>query len=107
MKKIFSSVLTSLGFGASSPADAANTTVDVDAIRYSMPTVAGDEIAFIMPTRESFEGAPQFHEDESRQIEFISTSQLPETKARLREFKAFEERHRTKFGWTDILARRV
>jgi hypothetical protein len=72
-----------------------------------MPTVAADEIQFVMPTRETFEGAPQFHEDDWRQVEFFPSSRLAEIKTRLTEYKSFEAKHRTKHGWTDIYARRL
>jgi hypothetical protein len=72
-----------------------------------MPTVAADDIRFVMPSRESFEGAPQFHEDEWRQLEFFPPSHIDALKTRLIEYKSFEQRHRTEQGWTDIYARRI
>ncbi len=47
------------------------TRVDLASIAYSMPTVAADALVFAMPTQASFEGAPQLHEDEWCQIEFL------------------------------------
>lgn len=76
-------------------------------IRFSMPTVAADDIEFVIPSPQSFDGAPQFHEDEWRQIEFYPLSHLAALKTRLVEYKSFEERHRTQHGWTEIYARRV
>lgn len=35
-------------------------TIDASSIRYSMPTFAADELRFVMPTAESFEGARRF-----------------------------------------------
>jgi hypothetical protein len=107
MKKMLTAILTSFGLGASSHAASPSTSIDVGDIRYTEPTVAADAIAFVMPTRETFEGAPQFHEDEWCQIEFFAAARLPEIKARLTELKSFEERHRTQHGWTDIYARRL
>jgi hypothetical protein len=107
MKKILTAILTSFGLRASSDAASPSTSIDVKSIRYSEPTVAADAIAFVMPTRETFEDAPQFHEDAWCQIEFFAASRLPEIKTRLTELESFEKRHRTRYGWTDIYARRL
>jgi hypothetical protein len=72
-----------------------------------MPTVAADDIQFGIPSRESFDGAPQFHEDEWRQVEFYPPSHIDALKTRLIEYKSFEQRHRTEHGWTDTYARRI
>ncbi|MCW0371157.1 hypothetical protein [Xanthomonas sacchari] len=94
MKKIITSTLTALGRASSAQADPVQT-VDAKSIRFSMPTVAADQIDFVMPTKESFEGAPQFHEDEWRQLEFLPVARLQEIKRRLAEYKSFELGHRT------------
>ena len=107
MKKFFATALTALGLGGSLPAASPAQTVDPHAIRFSMPTVAAEDIQFVVPTAQTFEGAPQFHEDEWCQLEFFQVSRLPEMKARLTEYKAFEQRHRTSNGWTDIYARHI
>ena len=107
MKKIIAAALASIGVGASAQAAPPTATLDTKAVRFSMPTVAAEEIQFVMPTPESFEGAPQFHEDDWRQIEFFPPSRLAEIKARLAEYKSFEAKHRTKFGWTDVYARKL
>lgn len=107
MKKIFAAALASIGIGAIAQPVPPATTVDTKAIRFSMPTVAAEEVKFVMPTRESFEGAPQFHEDDWRQIEFFPSSRLAEIKTRLAEYKLLEEKHRTKSGWTNIYARNL
>jgi hypothetical protein len=72
-----------------------------------MPTVAADELQFEMPTAKTFEGAPQFHEDEWRQVEFFPLSRLDEIQKRMKEFKDFEKDNRIKYGWKDIYARRI
>jgi hypothetical protein len=76
-------------------------------IRFTMPTVAADDIRFVMPTKESFEGAPQFHEDEWCQPEFFPLSMLAEIQRMLSEYKAFEKKNRTQYGWNEIYARRI
>lgn len=81
--------------------------VDAKTIKFSMPTVAADDIEFAMPTEESFQGAPQFHEDEWCQLEFFPRSRLAEIQGRLVEYKAFEEKHRVQHGWNNIYARRI
>ena len=70
MKKIFASILAAVGISAN--AQAHSEMVDVNSIIYSMPTISGDEIEYVVPTKESFDGAPEFHEDEWAQLEFFS-----------------------------------
>lgn len=106
MKKLLTSALAALGMASSSQA-APVETVDAKAIRFTMPTVAADQIEFVMPTKESFDRAPQFHEDEWRQLEFFPVARLAEIKQKLSEYKVFEQTHRTSHGWTEIYARRL
>ena len=107
MKKLLSTLLTSLGIASSAQAAPPVVTVDPKTIRFTMPTVAADEIEFVMPTKETFTDAPQFHEDEWCQLEFYPANRLQEVKRLLTEFKAFELRHRTQYGWNEIYARRI
>lgn len=107
MKKLIPAMLAALGIGAATTHAAQVQQVDPKTIRYSMPTVAADSIEFVMPTKESFEGAPQFHEDEWCQLEFYPSARLSEVKRLLVEYKAFELKHRVEHGWTDIYARRI
>ncbi|UTY57619.1 hypothetical protein [Massilia sp. erpn] len=81
--------------------------VPVDSIRFSMPTIAIDAIEFETPTASSFEGAPQFHEDEWGQLEFFSEERLPEVQELLSALKSFEAEHRTQHGWTEMYAREI
>ncbi|WP_019915973.1 hypothetical protein [Methyloversatilis discipulorum] len=106
MKKLITSALAALGVASSAQA-AQVETVDVKSIRFTMPTVAADQIEFVMPTKESFDGSPQFHEDEWRQLEFFPAERLAEIKQKLSEYKVFERAHRTPNGWTEIYARRL
>jgi hypothetical protein len=107
MRRIIAAALASIGLGAAAQPVPPPATVDPETIRFSMPTVAAEDIKFVMPTRETFEGAPQFHEDDWRQVEFFPSSRLSEIKTRLTEHKSFEAKHRTKYGWTEIYARRL
>jgi len=107
MKKIVSAALAAIGLGGNAQSAPPVVTIDPGTIRYTMPTVAADDIQFVMPTQQSFEGAPQFHEDEWRQLEFYPASRLSNLQARLREYKAFEQQHRTPNGWTKTYARRM
>jgi hypothetical protein len=102
MKKLFASLLAALG-ATSSPQAA--QTVDINSVQYSMPTVAADPIEYVIPTKESFQGAPQFHEDEWAQLEFFPKSRLPEIQKALTEYKAFERENRVQYGWKKIYAR--
>jgi hypothetical protein len=81
--------------------------IDVTSIRYSMPTIAADQLKFLLPSAASFEGAPQFHEDEWCQIEFLPAASLTQVKSTLSEYKAFEQAHRLQHGWSEIFARRI
>jgi hypothetical protein len=107
MKKLLSAALAAIGLGSSAQAAPQVETIDPSKLRYSMPTVAADDIQYIRPTAQSFEGAPQFHEDEWRQLEFYPASRLPELQTRLREYKVFEQQNRTPHGWNKIYARRM
>jgi hypothetical protein len=107
MKNYLSFVLTALGLASPSKGAAVETTVKIEAIRFSMSTVAADELELGLPTAESLEGAPHFHEDEWRQLEFLPFSRLDEVQQKLREYKNFEKIHRTACGWTKIYARRL
>lgn len=107
MKKLFSSVLVALGMQPAVHAEPPTQTVNPKTIMFSMPTVAADDIQFAVPTEESFQGAPQFHEDEWCQLEFFPRSRLAEIQGRLVEYKAFEEKHRVQHGWNNIYARRI
>ncbi len=107
MKKLFSSVLTALGMQPATHAEPPTQMVAPKTIMFSMPTVAADDIQFAIPTEESFQGAPQFHEDEWCQLEFFPRSRLAEIQRRLVEYKAFEKKHRGQHGWSHIYARRI
>ena len=88
-------------------AETGHKAIDTASIRYSMPTVAADILTFVMPTRASFEGAPQFHEDEWCQIEFLPAEGLKALQATLVEYKVFEKANRLQYGWSQIFARQL
>lgn len=101
---LFDRLKASLG---SKEKEAGDRSIDLKSIRYSMPTVAADVLNFVMPSAASFEGAPQFHEDEWCQIEFLPVTTLKQVQGSLLEYKAFEQAHRLQYGWSEIFARRL
>ena len=105
--KFILKILASLGIVPPQPQKRGLHKIDPSKVLASMPTVSADEIQFELPTQKSFEGAPQFHEDEWCQIEFFHKDRLGEIQETLHEYKAFEEKHRTKNGWREIYARRI
>ena len=107
MKKILSALFATIGLSSATHAEPAVQMMDAKSIGFTMPTVAADDIQFVMPTKESFEGAPQFHEDQWCQLEFFSQDRLAEIQEILFEYKTFEKKHRTKNGWNEIFARRL
>jgi len=109
MKKIITALLGALGANSSDKAQAPAQVVDVpaDSILFSMPTIAMDDIEFDIPTASTAEGAPQFHEDDWRQLEFFPKTRLVEVQAALKELKSFEATHRAQHGWTQIYVREI
>ena len=105
MKKIFASILAAVGISAN--AQAHSEMVDVNSIIYSTPTISGDEIEYVVPTKESFDGAPEFHEDEWGQLEFFPKSQLKTIQEKLIEYKSFEQRNRVSSGWKNVYVRNI
>lgn len=107
MKKLLSTLVAAFGIQPPAHAEPSAQMVDPKTIMFSMPTVAADDIKFVVPTKESFEGAPQFHEDEWCQLEFFPRSRLAEIQRRLVEYKEFEMKHRGQHGWSNIYARHI
>lgn len=107
MKKLLASLLTAIGATSVSHATPRVETVDINLLRYSMPTVAGDSIEYVVPTQASFRGAPQFHEDEWAQLEFFHKSRLTEIQRILSDYKPFEKANRTQHGWNKIYSRQI
>ncbi|MET0028323.1 MAG: hypothetical protein ABW101_11865 [Candidatus Thiodiazotropha sp.] len=105
MKKLLSNLLAAIGISVS--AAQAAEKVDVNKILYSMPTISGDVIDYQMPSKETFDGAPQFHEDEWCQLEFFTKSRLEEIQSKLSEYKIFESKNRTASGWKEIYVRNI
>lgn len=107
MKKLIASLMAAIGISSTPHAADRIETIDINKIRYTMPTVAADQIKFVVPTKESFAGAPQFHEDEWAQLEFFPKARLPEIQKLLKEYKVFEKANRTQYGWSKIYARQI
>ncbi|NHZ95967.1 hypothetical protein [Massilia sp. CCM 8734] len=77
----------------------------MDSILFSLPTIANDLPDFDVPSPESLERAPQFHEDEWRQLEFVSRDRLGEVQTMLGELNTFEAANRNGHGWEKIYIR--
>ena len=107
MKKFLSSLFSAKQEKSSIRAEPNGESIDLRKIRFTMPTVAAEELRFVVPTAETFEGAPQFHEDEWSQLEFFPEDRFAEIQEMLTEYKAFEKKHRTSNGWTEIYARSI
>ena len=107
MKKFLSALFAIIGITSTAHADPKVQLTNPQNLNFSMPTIASDDIQFVMPTKESFEGAPQFHEDEWCQLEFFPMTRLAEIQNVLSEYKIFEQKHRIKNGWNEIFARRI
>jgi len=105
VKQLLANILAVLGISAN--AQPKPEMIDVNSILYSMPTISGDSIEFVSPTKESFEGAPEFHEDEWCQLEFFPKSQLEAIKSKLTEYKSFEQKNRVSSGWKNIYIRNI
>lgn len=105
MKKLFASILAAVGISAN--AQAKPEMIDVNSILYSMPTISGDSIEYMVPTKKSFEGAPEFHEDEWCQLEFFPKSKLKTIQSKLMEYKSFEQKSRVSSGWKNIYVRNI
>ena len=105
MKKFVASLLTAIAVTAN--AQQAVETVDLNSILYSIPTISGDQIQYEMPTKETYEGAPQFHEDEWCQLEFYPKTRLGEIQKKLSEYKLFETNNRVSSGWKKIYVRYI
>ena len=105
MKKFVAGLLTAIGVTAN--AQQAVESVDINSILYSMPTISGDQIQYEMPTKETFEGAPQFHEDEWCQLELYPKTRLVEIQNKLSEYKLFETSNRVSSGWKKIYVRNI
>lgn len=101
--------LGALGASSASTAQQPPKVVDVpvNSIQFSMSTIAMDEIEFVRPTAGTFEGAPQFHEDNWCQLELFPKKRLPEVQKLLKELKSFEAKNRTQYGWTQIYRREI
>lgn len=107
MKKLLASLLAAVGVSSATHAEPKVETVDLKSVLYSMPTVADDSMDYVMPTQESFQGAPQFHEDEWAQLEFFPKAKLENIQNMLKEYKTFEAENRIENGWKKCYARHI
>jgi hypothetical protein len=107
MKNFLSSLFAAKQEKASIRTEPNGESIDLRKIRFTMPTVAADELRCVVPTPRTFEDAPQFHEDEWSQLEFFTEDRFAEIQRMLSKYKAFEKKHRTSNGWTEIYARKI
>jgi hypothetical protein len=107
MKRLLAALLAVFGASSAAQSQSKVEMADTKAVRFTMPTVAADSLEFAVPTRETFEGAPQFHEDEWAQVEFFPKSRLEEIKSILSAYKPFEQTHRGQYGWDQTYPRRL
>lgn len=109
MKKILAAILGALGVTTvnSEAAPSREVNVPAESIQFSMPTISMDSIKLNAPTASSFEGAPQFHEDNWAQLEFFPMDRLAEVQKLLKELKSFEAENRTQSGWKKIYRREI
>lgn len=87
--------------------DATPQALDPADILYSMPTVAGDALAFVPPDPSAAEDVPAFHEDDWCQLEFWPGAALAAVQRELTAYKAFEEAHRVPQGWSALHVRHL
>ena len=107
MKRVLTTLLAAIGAIFPSQSASSVETVDVKSILYSMPTIAADSIAFVVPTSGDSHLAPVFHEDQWAQLEFFPKSRLSEIQEILKQLNAFEKINRSKSGWKHIFARKI
>jgi hypothetical protein len=107
LKNIFLAGVSALGIGITATAASPVTRIDPKTINFTLPTVAADELQYEMPSAKTSGGAPRFHEDEWRQVEFYPVARKTEIQNRLKEFKLFERTNRIEYGWKNIYARKI
>lgn len=107
MKNLFSNFMSWFAGTPSSQVEPKVEGIDPNKILFSLPTIAADELEFVMPTREEFERAPQFHEDDWAQLEFFPQARLDEVKEMMLELNVFEQQHRMGYGWKKIYSRHI
>jgi hypothetical protein len=66
MHKLFATLLATLGFASAVKADSPIQYADPKTIRFTTPTLSMDEIEYVVPTKQSFEGVkrPGFRGDQ-------------------------------------------
>lgn len=105
MRKFTDCLLAAVGLTAST--EPKTELVDVDSILFSMPTISGDSIEYVMPTEATVEDAIEFHEDMWSQLEFYPKVRLKELQQKLKEYKTFEAKNRVESGWKNIYLRNI
>lgn len=106
MHKLIATIFATLGLNTAAQAESTTQFVDPKTIRYTTLTLSMEELEYVVPTKHSFDGALQFHEDEWRQVEFYPSSYLSNLQKQLTEYKVFEAKNRTQYGWNNVYARK-
>lgn len=85
--------------------DAGAVMLEPKDLLFSLPTLSGG-----LPDGEKVERLPpdayHLHEDDWRQVEFVSSAQAAEVDAELRELRTFVAQHRKGYGFTEVYVRR-
>lgn len=82
-------------------------SVETKDILFSIPTLSNDIAAVDKMAEPPSDADYVLHEDDWRQIEFVSKSRLPEIKQTLTDLKAFEAASRSGKGWKNVYVRKV
>jgi hypothetical protein len=94
-------------FGLTSAAQGADIrTMSPNDILMSIPTIS-DDLAALEDAGEVGDADLVFHEDDWAQVEFYDRARLEEVKAKVSEFKVFEEANRQKHGWKKLYVRKI
>jgi hypothetical protein len=94
-------------FGLTSAAQAADVQMmNPNDILMSIPTISED-LAALDDAGQVGEADLVFHEDDWTQVEFYDRARLEDIKAKLSEFKVFEQANRQKHGWKNVYVRKI
>lgn len=105
MKKLLAAL--SAFFGLTSAAQATDVRMmNPNDILMSIPTISED-LAALEDAGQVGDADLVFHEDDWAQIEFYDRSRLEEIKAKLSEFKVFEQANRQTHGWKKLYVRKI
>lgn len=107
MKKFLTSLFAVACLSNAAPAQPTVQTLDHKSILFTSPTLSNDIAPLETVTREPSKADFIFHEDEWSQVEFFTKDRLAEIQKLLKEYKQFEQAHRTQYGWREVYVRRI